>query len=234
MAHYRTVFGAELPRLLHHQFFDYGKPPGTFHQAIGMRPWVNKPEGGFWAHPVTGLPAGKWRPIPRRSAWTDWCEVEMPEWINFHTQTEVFPQPDALFALIDSREDAARLQEVFDASDHPVHAIHADQFAKTLGGTGTRLPGGPQIDFSRLAERNLSGVYLTEKGERETRFPLSLYGWDMTTVWFCEPAYRLGTTWRSEFVGEPPYETLAQARRRRKRERQALKAGISGQASGEW
>lgn len=199
----KTCFGEDLPPLLrHHRYRD---------QPVHRRFWpisnsleTNKPQGGLWAAPAL-LPEGKWRPIPRRSSWTQWCETEMPEWINGRWQTQLFPRRDAVFAVIGSAADAVALYEAFPHDDHPLREY---LMSKGLGGLTLYKK---MIDWSRLMSRHIAGVYLTEQGQWETHLPdkdvvPSLYGWDCASVWFTHgDAYTVGRTRMSPPIPADPY-----------------------------
>lgn len=211
-------FGSELPVLLRHD-----PAPRTL-ARMKWRPIVNdhavnKPRGGLWTAPAL-LPPGKWRPIPRRSTWTEWCEMEdMQTYINYGWQTQIFPEPGAPFAVIDSAADAVALYEAFPYDDNPVA-----QLLKANGMRGTIL--GKMIDWQGLLSTGVAGVYLTDRGQMETRLPdsdlvPSLYGWDLATVWFGRKAFRVGETWRSPRIPVddpeddlPPRAFFSRARQR--------------------
>jgi len=195
-------FGEDLPRILRHH--EHRRSWGLTKK---WRPiansYANKPQGGLWAAPVIE-PPGKWRPIPRESAWTKWCRWEMPHWINGHWQTQLYPQRDAVFAVIDCAQDAVALYEAFPNDDHPVTAA--------LRGAGAPSHMfGKMIDWRRLLDQHISGVWLTDRGQIETHLPdedvvPSLYGWDAATVWFSRPAFRVGKTWPCPRIDPDPYD----------------------------
>lgn len=198
-------FGSELPPLLRHDLY-----PTTLARLkwrpITLRSEVNKPAGGLWTAPAI-LPEGKWRPIPRRSTWTEWCELEdMQTFINYSWQTQVFPDPTALFAVIDTAADAAALYEAFPSDDNPIAALMKEH--GMTGGLYSKM-----IDWQRLLSTGIAGVYLTDRGQGETRLPdtdvvPSLYGWDMATVWFGRRAFRVGKTRVSPRLPVEPEDDL--------------------------
>lgn len=216
------MFGSELPVLLRHD-----PAPRTLARMkwrqITNHPGDNKPHGGLWTAPAI-LPPGKWRPIPRRSTWTEWCESEMPQAINHGWQTQIHPDPTAPFAVIRSGADAIALYEAFPYDDNPIH-----QLLKAAGLRGTIH--ARMIDWARLLSTGIAGVYLTERGMWETRLPdpdtgvPSLYTWDLATVWFGRKAYRVGKTRPSPRIPVDEEDDLTpQELFRRSRERLAASA----------
>lgn len=196
------MFGRELPVLLRHDLYP---------KTLARLPWrpvtndhaINKPRGGLWTAPAL-LPKGKWRPIPRRSTWSEWCESEMPYMINHGWQTQLFPEPDAPFAVIDTAADAVALYDAFPFDENPVAQLLAEH-----GVTGHIHE--KMIDWQRLLSTGVAGVYLTDRGQIETRLPdtsivPSLYGWDVATVWFGRRAFRVGQTWKCPPIPADPYD----------------------------
>jgi len=198
------MFGSELPVLLRHD------PAPRSLARMKWRPIVNhpgdnKPHGGLWTAPAI-LPPGKWRPVPRRSTWTEWCEMEdMQSWINYGWQTQIHPDPTAPFAVIRCAADAVALYEAFPYDDNPV-----TQLLRAGGITGGIMD--LMINWQALLSTGIAGVYLTDRGMRETRLPEqgipSLYTWDLATVWFGRKAFRVGKTWRSPRLAVEPDEDL--------------------------
>ncbi len=194
-----VCLGADLPPLLHHH-----RRRVPDHEVRSWRPVVNhlgtnRPLGGLWSAPWL-KPSGVWRPIPRESTWSQWCAYEFPEAINVRAPyiTQVHPQPAASFAVIDSAADARALYDVFPAQS-PRELI-----AQLLGNEPPEADKEMRIDWSGLLNRHLAGVYLTDRGQHETRMPddpgqvPSLWGWDVATVWFSQAdAFTLGRTWRA-------------------------------------
>ncbi|MEV6400530.1 hypothetical protein AB0M39_38090 [Streptomyces sp. NPDC051907] len=199
-----VCFGEELPPLIRHH-----RNPRSHGLTKTWRPVrnsgrMNKPVGGLWTAPAV-LPAGKWRPVPKRSTWTDWCASEAPHWINNRYQTLLRARPDAVFAVIDTAADAVALYEAFPNDGHPV--------AVALRGGPSRL-FGRMIDWERVLDRQIAGVYLTDRGQHETHLPEedfvpSLYDWDAASVWFSmRDAYRtVGKPRRSPWIDPDPYGT---------------------------
>lgn len=224
-------FGSELPVLLRHD-----PAPRTMARMkwrpITNRHGDNKPEGGLWTAPAI-LPPGKWRPIPRRSAWTEYCEMDGVEtFINYGWQTQIHPDPTAPFAVINRAEDAIALYEAF-PNDHDFIS-QMMKAAGIHGGIIERL-----IDWQALLSTGIAGVYLTDRGMRETRLPdrdsgvPSLYTWDLATVWFGRKAYRVGKTWPCPRLPVedpeddlPPREYFARARARLREKADEL--GVEG------
>ncbi|MFC4328299.1 hypothetical protein ACFPC0_10725 [Streptomyces andamanensis] len=191
-------FGSELPVLLRHDRW-----PTT----LARLPWrpvtndhaLNKPRGGLWTAPAI-LPEGKWRPIPRRSTWSEWCETEGGRDLATGWHTQIFPDPAAPFAVINCAADAVALYEAFPDEDNPIPQFLAEQ-----GFTGHHLEKA--IDWQALLSSGVAGVYLTRRGIHETRLPdmsivPSLNTWDLPTVWFGRRAFRVGKTWKTPPVKE--------------------------------
>lgn len=193
--------GADIPPLLrHHQHprsYALTKP----WRPITNRDIGNKPQGGASASPAL-LPEGKWRPIPRRSAWTQWCEYNgYAHWIDGRWQTQLFPDPHATFVVIDSAADARALYEEFPYDDNPLALLFdavrpTDPDMQFLPAALSSL-----IHWPTALGGDISGVWLTERGQSLTRHPgrgiPCLDGWDVATVWFSRPAFRVGATWPS-------------------------------------
>jgi hypothetical protein len=210
-------FGSELPPLLRHD----SKPTSLARRPlrpVANQPGIPKPVGGLWTAPAL-LPKGKWRPIPRRSTWTEWCQGDgMETWINYGWQTQIFPEPSATFAVINSAADAVALYEAFPNDDDPVRLLLRSK------GVGAGIMD-KMIDWQALLNSGVAGVYLTDRGQIETRLPdqtivPSLYSWDLATVWFGRKAFRVGKTWPSPRLPVDPEDDLPPAEYfRRSRER---------------
>jgi hypothetical protein len=188
-------FGSELPVLLRHDPAPHTMARKKW-RPITNHPGDSKPSGGLWTSPAV-LPEGKWRPVPRRSAWTEWCEQEgMQTFVNYAWQTQIFPAPAAPFAVVDRAEDAVALYAAFPQDDHPLSRLLETCGLRT--GIMSRM-----IDWKAMLSTGIAGVYLTHQGMVQTRLPdpdsgvPSLYTWDMATVWFGRPAFRVGKTWPS-------------------------------------
>jgi hypothetical protein len=224
-------FGSELPVLLRHD-----PAPRTLARQpwrpITNHPGDNKPHGGLWTAPAI-LPPGKWRPIPRRSEWTDWCETEgEPSWVNYGWQTQIHPDPTAPFAVISCAADAVALYEAFPWDDNPLAQLL--KAAGVHGGIMDLL-----IDWAALLNSGVAGVYLTHWGMIETRLPdrdsgiPSLYTWDLPTVWFGRKAFRVGKTWPSPRIPVDPEDDLPPRElARRNRDRLRAMAAEAGPESG--
>lgn len=210
-------FGSELPVLLRHDLKPLSLARRPLRPVVNQ-PGKNKPAGGLWTAPAV-LPPGKWRPVPRRSAWTEWCEgVEMQTWINYGWQTQIYPDPLAPFAVIDRAEHAVALYEAFPDHDDPV-----SQLLRSQGVSGGIVD--KPIDWRGLLNSGVAGVYLTEQGMRETHLPdtsvvPSLNTWDLATVWFGRKAFRVGKTRPNPRLPVAPEDDLPPAAYfRRSRER---------------
>lgn len=189
--HVHTTTAATLPLLVHHGF--HSRPHFGRLRPVGNHPHLNKPAGGLLAYPAID-PPGSWRPWPHDTAWSRWCHKEdCHDWLDGYAQAKLHPHRQAVLAVIDSAADARALSEAAVRSDSTAHLA-------ALTGVCSTLYHG-LIDWPRLRDWGLSGVYLTPRGLSETRRPQPgggplLYGWDMPTVWFCQPHYRLGSPWR--------------------------------------
>lgn len=196
-------FGAELPPLLRHDLYPVSLARLRRWNPIHQHGAMNKPTGGLWTAPAI-LPKGKWRPIPRRSTWTEWCESESPNLINHGWQTRIFPDRGAPFAVIDTAADAVALYDAFPYEDNPVHDLYRK------AGLEPPRSVGKIIDWQRLLNTGVAGVYLTDRGQAETRLPdetlvPSLYGWDVATVWFGRRAFTVGETRKTPPIPVDPY-----------------------------
>lgn len=103
---------------------------------------------------------GLWcSPLDSTWGWVDWCKAEDFDDIE-HKQRVILDVDISQFFVIDNVNDMGRL---------PWFSIY-----KTIYG----------IDFERMVKEGMAGIYLTKKGQFETRFtfPKSLYGWDCETV----------------------------------------------------
>lgn len=199
-------FGSELPPLLRHDLYPTSLARLKW-RPLALRMDMNKPQGGLWTAPAI-LPEGKWRPIARRSTWTEWCEMEeMQTLINYGWHTRIYPDPSAAFAVIDTAADAVALYEAFPFHGNPIAAMLKEHGLS--GGLYSKV-----IDWKRLMSTGIAGVYLTDRGEMETRLPdmdvvPSLYGWDLATVWFGRKAFRVGETRPNRRLRVAPEDDLA-------------------------
>ena len=112
-----------------------------------------KPHGGLWTSPVKC-----------KYGWKQWCKEEDFNTNKLKISFKLKLKPDAKICLIDSYTDLAKLPFI----PHPL-------FKKI--GSDRQL-----LDFETLA-RQYDAIYLTIKGEQETRFAKpTLYGWDCESV----------------------------------------------------
>lgn len=200
----RIAFGSELPPILRHHVHRRSHGLTRRWRPVTNIPGLNKPRGGLWAAPAHVAP-GKWNPILKRSAWTDWCAGEMPHWINGRYQTRLHPRRDAVFAVIDSAADARALYAAFPNHNDPVaNMLRAEGIHATVAG----LP----LDWEAMLRHPVAGIWVTDQGIRETRLPddqtiPSLYTWDAASVWFGEPdAFTVGETRPSPWIEPDPYD----------------------------
>ena len=120
-----------------------------------------KPTGGLWTSPVSS----EW-------GWKDWCKSEHFRECDEKNSFTVHLKPGSKLLVIDSKKD---LYSVLETHSLPTFSLTGipKEFSKS------RSP-----DFEKLLEDGCSAIWLTEKGQRETRFsyPSTLYGWDVETV----------------------------------------------------
>lgn len=120
-----------------------------------------KPYGGLWSCPYT--PSDEYV-----SAWHEWCDCEMPEWIS-NDSVIITLKHDTNFWCIDSQDDLENLIEMVGEQE--------SYMEKLTGFKMTRY-----IDFEE-AKKMFDVIYLTKKGAIKTHLPmerneLNLYGWD--------------------------------------------------------
>lgn len=121
---------------------------------------------------------GLWAsPVDAEFSWKDWCSDA-----NFRDIKSQYPIVLDIdlsnFIVIDSKEDLQKLS-----------------WCQLFGGSFMEA-----VDFEELIRQETDGIYLTAKGESETRFtyPRTLYGWDCETVLIlserCIKSYHTGDT----------------------------------------
>lgn len=113
---------------------------------------------GLFIKPYGGL----WcSPLDSAYGWIDWCKAESFGDIT-HEQRVILDVDMTNFVVIDSVEDME---------------------SKLLWGQIIHSPF-QAIDFEKIVQQGIDGVYLTEDGQYQTRFsyPRNLYGWDCETV----------------------------------------------------
>lgn len=108
---------------------------------------------------------GLWAsPVNCNYGWKDWCEVEefgdLSSWFEFNYS--------GLTLIIDSLEDSAQMPIIPDKNN-----LDAVLLSRSL-------------DFEKMLKTGIDAIYLTEKGQNETRFAVGLkgclYGWDCESV----------------------------------------------------
>jgi len=112
-----------------------------------------------WIKPKGGL----WTsPVNSEWGWKDWCEGESFRLSALKVKNTIILKEDANLLIVDSYDDLTKIP--FIKIDPKISFVNA-------------------IDFEKLV-KEYDGMWLTIKGERETRYsrPLSLYGWDCETV----------------------------------------------------
>lgn len=178
-----TIDAGALPRLAY-SHGDAHDPaltePAKFRPVLNAEGSVKPRAGGLWTSPVgkTG-PAGE----IIETAWTAYCRSESVGPDRCTHFLEIAPAPRARSLRVDGQDD--------------LRAVH-DQYA--LPAAGISFPGLPEwavLDWERMAEDGWDAVYLTERGQYETRFPedpgMSWYGWDVATVLWLRPSYKVVT-----------------------------------------
>lgn len=174
----RTIVAADLPPLA------YAHDGAVDMAHVAFRPvqgdgWVKPHAGtGLWASPVTATNEDG---TPADTAWLEWCRAEWDA-TGYTKLTEILPGPGARVLLIDGAADLAALVDMHPAS-YPLLAGSA---------LDNRYP-----DWEALAAAGWDAVYLTDRGQWETRLPPrgpNLYGWDMPSVLWLHPAYAVGRT----------------------------------------
>jgi len=145
-------------RLIHFGNLNGGHIKGA---EVFTRSKLWKPEGRnlLWTSPVNS-----------EYGWEDWCLEESPNWISGKQRWMLNLDSAARVYVIDGHDDLCRLVDecgVIESSSQLLDTVFVDKY-----------PDWPNI------ARHYDAVWLTLKGETETRFtlPLTLYGWDCETV----------------------------------------------------
>jgi hypothetical protein len=115
----------------------------------------------YWVKPEGGL----WTsPVNSQWGWKDWCDAEQFRECDKQNSFIVHLKPGTKVVVIDGKKDFEKLLET--------HGLDMP-FMKRQG-----------PDFEKLFGDGYQAIWLTEKGQQETRFtfPSSLYGWDVETV----------------------------------------------------
>lgn len=120
-------------------------------------------EGGYWCKPKGGIWAS---PVECKYGWKEWCEKH--EFENVDEMKAIEMEIDIeKFIVIDKQSDLNKLS-----------------WYMCIPGTRIEF-----IDFEKLVKEGIEGIYLTERGEKETRFPYifsgkfrNMYGWDCECV----------------------------------------------------
>lgn len=140
--------------------------------------WV-KPHAntGLWTAPVTAWAEDG---SPADTAWLEWCRAEWSTGNSTHL-TLVRPHDTARVLRIDSQADLIAIVNAYPSRS-----------GFSLSSLDDRYP-----HWSGLAEDGWEAVYMTDRGQWETRLPRSgpnLYGWDMPSVLWLRPAFAVGLT----------------------------------------
>lgn len=172
------ITAAELPTLAyaHNNKVDVASVPFRPVSGIGMG-WVKPHQGtGLWTAPVIRANDDD---TPADTAWLEWCRSEW-DTTGFTHLTEITPFADARVLGIDTQADLIAI-----VGEFPAHArFHV--------GLDDRYP-----DWMAMAEASWDEVFLTDRGQWETRLPPrgpNLYGWDCPSVLWLRPAYTVGRT----------------------------------------
>lgn len=174
----RQILAANLPRLayVHDNATDIAAAP--FRPITSDTGWVKpNPGTGLWTAPVTRTNADG---APADTEWLAYCRDEMNDTDGCEYLTEIVPAVDARVLLIDSLPDLVAIVDEFPASN------------RFLVGLADRYP-----DWSAIAGASWDAVYLTDRGQWETRLPPrgpNLYGWDIPSVLWLNPAFSVGRT----------------------------------------
>lgn len=165
------ITSAELPALAY-AHSDGITPATSIFRPITGTGWVKpNPRTGLWAAPVTKQADGGG---PVDTAWLEWCRSEWTTDGYTHL-TEIQPFPDARVLRVDTQPDLAAIVAEFPSA-----------------GLRNRYP-----DWVALAEASWDAVFLTDRGQWETRLPPQgpdLYGWDCASVLWLRPAFSFGRT----------------------------------------
>ncbi|MHA1757370.1 MAG: hypothetical protein ACTSVV_11410 [Promethearchaeota archaeon] len=123
-------------------------------------PVKNREDG--WYKPIGGLWAS---PLNSEFGWKDWCKAEM-------SKRECNPYNAFYFKL----KENAKVY-IIDSFKDAMNCI-------LMKGINNKL----HIDYEAMS-RKYDAIFLTVKGEKETRFskPLSLYGWDCESILIMNP-----------------------------------------------
>jgi hypothetical protein len=140
--------------------------------------WVKPHSGtGLWTAPITAWAEDR---LPADTTWLAWCRDEWSTGSSTHL-TEVFPAETARVLRIDSQADLIAIVTAYPSRS-----------SLALTSLDDRYP-----HWSGLAGDGWDAVYMTDQGQWETRLPRSgpnLYGWDMPSVLWLRPAFRVGRT----------------------------------------
>lgn len=170
---------ADLPRLAysHSPFHDLALThPEKFRPVVNSRYSVKPEAGGLWTAPVTRQDHGG---KITGTTWTDWCQEEDFGVGRYTGFQEIVPNPEARMLRIDSQPDLALIMGEYELKTRYISNL------RTLNDWAV-------LDYERMAEDGLDGIYMTDAGQWETRTPpsgWSLYGWDLASVLWIRPSY---------------------------------------------
>ena len=111
---------------------------------------------------------GLWAsPVDSKYGWREWCKDN--EFGDLKTHFE-----------FDFEGEVLKINDEYDMMDMPWR-----RFDSNVVGCSLFLP-----DFEAMAAAGVDAIWLTEDGERATRFtePKNLYGWDAETVYTINPS----------------------------------------------
>jgi hypothetical protein len=168
------ITAADLPRLAYAHGKDHDPAltqPEKFRPVVNSSMFVKPEAGGLWTAPVTREDPGSGRILA--TDWTAWCRSEDYGLDRCTDFVEIAPEPGFQGLIIDGQTD--------------LDAIHQE-----YGIQNKLVAHWAVLDWERMAGDGVDGLFLTHRGQYETRFSdLSIYGWDTACVLWIRPAYRV-------------------------------------------
>jgi hypothetical protein len=176
-----TITASDLPRQAYAHGMEHD-PALTHPQKF--RPVINttydpKPlAGGMWTSTITDV---DYTGEIISTAWTEYYQSEDFGQNDYTRFLEIAPAPDFKGLVIDSLSDAATILGTYRVDAEP----------DFLGGFWAIF------NWEQMADDGYDALYLTGHGQGVTRIPddrsLSLYGWDVESVLWLRPTYRVVT-----------------------------------------
>lgn len=170
-----TISAADLPRLAYSHHKDHDPvltEPEKFRRVINSPAFVKPEGGGLWTSPVTAAADTEEGEI-LGTAWTDWCRSENYGTEHYTDFLEIAPVSAFHGLIVDGVVDLA--------------AIHAEYGMPLESAADWAV-----LDWERMALDRVDAVYLTDRGQAETRFGRpSFYDWDCASVLWLNPSYRV-------------------------------------------